>query len=439
MTDSTLKHLVIVGGGFAGLYAAKTLQKKNIRITLIDRRNFHLFQPLLYQVATGGLSPGDIAYPLRAVLKHNPRARVIQDKVVDVRPASNEIVLKDGGTLSYDYLLLATGVRHQYFGNEQWSESAPGLKTIEDALEVRRRILSAFEEAERSDDPQRRQQLLRFVIVGAGPTGVELAGALAELAQYTMKRNFRHINPADAEVILVEGSDRVLPPYAPKLSTKAKAALESLGVTVRTATRVTNVDETTITLEHNAQTETLAAGTILWAAGVKATVFGRRVAERTETETDRAGRLLVTPELTVPKYNNIYVLGDLAHVRQQNGAQVPGVAPAAMQMGRYAAKSILARIAGKPTKPFNYFDKGSLAVIGRNAAIAEINGLKLSGFFAWLIWAFIHIHFLIEFGNKMIVSMQWGWNYLTRKRGARLITGKFTPNPDVERDSESAA
>ncbi|CAM2005713.1 NAD(P)/FAD-dependent oxidoreductase [Acanthopleuribacter pedis] len=431
MVDPAQKHLVIVGGGFAGLYAAKHLKNTNLRITLIDRRNFHLFQPLLYQVATGGLSPGDIAYPLRAVLKGNPRAHVIQDKVVDVLPDQKRVVLREGGELSFDYLLLATGVRHQYFGNEHWSDAAPGLKTIEDALEVRRRILSAFEEAERTEDPERRKYLLRFVIVGAGPTGVELAGALGELAHYTMRRNFRTIDPADAEVILVEGSDRVLPPYAPVLSAKAQRALEKLGVTVMSGTRVTDISSNTITLQRgDGEPESLAAGTVLWAAGVKATAFGRRVAEQTGAETDRAGRIKVTPELTIPGHPYIYVLGDLAHIEQKNGNLVPGVAPAAMQMGKYAAKAVAARLAGKEPAPFRYFDKGSMAVIGRNAAIAQIANLKLSGFPAWMIWAFIHIHFLIEFGNKMVVSMQWGWNYFTRKRGARLITGKFTPNPD---------
>ena len=429
MTDH-IPHIVIIGGGFGGLYAAKQLKRVKARVTLVDKRNFHLFQPLLYQVATGGLSPGDIASPIRAVLKKYPHVSVLKDEVRGIEPDKKRLILK-GGELSYDYLIVATGVRHHYFGNSPWGSHAPGLKTIEDALEMRRRILNAFEEAEKLDDPELRAELKRFVIVGAGPTGVELAGALAELAHATMHRNFRNIDPSRVDIVLVEGTDRVLPPYPPDLSAKAQNALEKLGVKIMTKTFVTDIQDRNVRLKRaDGSEETLRAATVLWAAGVKANRFGEALAAKTGAEADRSGRIAVQPDLSLPGYDHILVVGDLAQIIQPNGKQVPGVAPAAMQMGRYAASRVRDMIAGRPSKPFTYFDKGSLAVIGRNAAVADLNVLKLSGLPAWLIWAFIHIHFLIEFGNKMIVSTQWAWNYLTRKRGARLITGKFTPEED---------
>lgn len=421
--------VVIIGGGFGGLYAAKALRKAAVEVTLIDKRNFHLFQPLLYQVATGGISPGDIASPLRAVLQRQKNTRVIAAEVVDILPAEKKVVLTDG-ELGYDHLIVATGVQNYYFGND-WEQNAPGLKTVEDALKIRRNIFLAFEAAERETNPEKQESWLNFVIIGGGPTGVELAGAIGELAKNTLKNDFRRIQPANANILLLEGKDRILPAYPTKLSDKAVKSLEELGVTVQTDTFVTKIEGHQVTLKHNETEQTIEAKTIIWAAGVAASPMGKVLAERAGAELDRMGRVIVQPDLTLAGCPEIQVIGDLAHFQAPDGDPLPGVAQVAMQQGRYAADLIKARLKGKTLPAFQYKDKGNLAVIGRNAAIADIQGLHLSGFIAWYIWIFIHILFLIEFGNKVVVMFQWAWTYFTKKRGARLITGK-KPYPTIE-------
>ena len=423
-------NVVIVGGGFGGLYAAQALRDAPVKVTLIDRRNFHLFQPLLYQVATGGLSPGDIASPLRAILNRQKNTWVITGEVIDVDPEQQQVVLRDG-QVSYDTLIIATGVTHHYFGHDEWGAVAPGLKTIEDATEIRRRILLAFEAAEREPDPDKRRAWMTFVVVGGGPTGVELAGALGELAYNTLKNDFRNIDPTETKILLLEGTERMLPVYPPELSAKAEAALARLRVTVRTQTLVTDIQGQTVTVRHNDQTEQIQAGTVLWAAGMKASPLGQVLADRAGAELDRAGRVFVAPDLSLPQRPNILVIGDLAHYAHQTGQPLPGVAPVAMQEGRYAANLIKARLQGKTLPPFRYHNKGSLAVIGRNEAVADMGRIKFAGFPAWLAWLLIHIWYLIEFDNKLVVFFHWAWNYFTRNRGARLITGR-DPFPLVE-------
>ena len=424
-------HVVILGGGFGGLYAAQALKHVSVHVTLVDKRNFHLFQPLLYQVATGGLSPGDIASPLRAVLNKQKNTQVVIAEVIDLKPEQQQVILRDG-QLTYDTLIVATGVSHHYFGHNEWAVIAPGLKTIEDATEIRRRILLAFEAAERESDSEKRRAWLTFVIVGGGPTGVELAGALAELAHNTLKNDFRSINPAEARILLVEGVERVLPPYPSELSAKARQVLTWLGVTVETNTLVTDIQEGTITLRRDeGEPEQVQTRTILWAAGMKASALGQILAERTGVAVDRAGRVMVEPDLTISGHPNIFVIGDLANLSHQGEKPLPGVAQVAMQQGKYVAHLIRRRLTGESLSPFRYHDPGSLAVIGRNAAVADLGRLKLSGFIAWLMWTFIHIFYLIEFDNRVLVMFQWAWNYFTRKRGARLITGK-DPFPLVE-------
>ncbi len=420
-----LHHVVIVGGGFGGLYAAQALARAPVKITLIDKRNFHLFQPLLYQVATGGLSPGDIASPLRAVLSRQKNAAVLNAEVIDVDPDRRKVILRDG-EVAYDSLIVATGVSHHYFGNDQWAAQAPGLKTIEDALEIRRRILLAFEAAERETDPVKRRAWMTFVVVGGGPTGVELAGALGELAHSTLKHDFQNIDPADTRILLLEGMERILPPYPSELSTKAETALARLGVTVQPGTLVTDIKDGLVTLRRNEVIDQLQAKTILWAAGMKASALGRMLAERTGVELDKAGRPIVQPDLSIPGNENIFVIGDLAHFAHQDGKPLPGVAPVAMQQGKYVANLLTSRLQHQGAPAFHYWDKGSLAVVGRNAAVADLGSLKFAGFLAWLAWIFIHIWYLIEFDNKLLVMFQWAWNYFTRNRGARLITGKLS-------------
>ncbi len=417
-------QVVIVGGGFGGLYAAKALAKVPVDITLVDKRNFHLFQPLLYQVATGNVSPADISSPLRAVLSRSKNTQVLMGEVSDIDPQAQKLILSNGSELPYDTLLIATGVSHHYFGNDHWEASAPGLKTVEDALSMRRRIFMAFEAAEKETDPEKRRAWLTFVIVGGGPTGVELAGALAEIAYRTLKQDFRNIDTTDAQVILLEGMDRVLPPYAPELSAQAEASLKHLGVTVQTKTMVTDITDNVVTMRQGDRIEQIPAQTILWAAGVKASPMGAVLAKRTGVNLDRVGRVVVEPDLSIAGYPNIFAIGDLANFSHQNGKPLPGIAPVAMQEGQYVAQLIRQRLAGKNVPPFSYVDRGSLAVIGRNAAVVDLGFIKFSGFLAWLFWAFVHIYYLIEFDNKLVVLVQWGWNYFTRKRGARLITGE---------------
>ena len=414
-------RVVIIGGGFGGMYAAKNLKDPNLQVTLIDQRNFHLFQPLLYQVATGGLSPGDIAYPLRSVLRKFTNTTVLQAKVTGLDPVGKQVFTSDE-TAAYDTLIVATGVKHHYFGNESWAPTAPGLKTIEDALDIRQRVLTAFENAELERDEAKRAAWLSFTIVGGGPTGVELAGALGELAHRTLKGEFRRIDLDKTRIIMIEGADQILPAYPKKLASAAQTALARLGVTVLTRTRVTHIQEGEVTIQKERGEERIRTNTVLWAAGVKTTSFAKILAEKTGAPTDRAGRIAVNPDLTIPNYPEILVIGDLASLMDEKGRPLPGVAPVAMQQGRYAAKLVKKRIRGQNLKPFRYHDKGSLAVIGRNAAVAQIGPLGLSGLKAWLIWAFVHIHYLIGFGSKALVSFQWAWSYITRKKGALLIT-----------------
>lgn len=416
--------VVIVGGGFGGLYTAQALKNAPVEITLIDKRNFHLFQPLLYQVATGGLSPGDITSPLRSVLKDANNTTVLKAEVVDIDPQTKEVILKDG-RVRYDTLIVATGANYHYFGNEQWADAAPSLKTIEDAIEIRRRVLLAFEAAERETDPVARQAWLTFVVVGGGPTGVELAGALGELANSTLKGEFRHIDPSHARIIVLEATDRILTTYPPELAAKAETSLRQLGVEVRTQTALFQLNDRRAGLRDtvSGQETTLNTRTVLWAAGVKASPVGQILAERTAAGLDGFGRVKVQPDLSLPGFKEIFVIGDLAHFADPSGVPLPGVAQVAMQQGEYVAGLVKARFVGETKEPFVYKDKGSLAVIGRNAAVADLGFAQFSGFFAWLIWIFIHIRFLIEFDNKLLVLTQWAWNYFTRRRGARLITG----------------
>lgn len=429
-TDNQPKHrVVIVGGGFGGLYTAKALGRASVAVTLIDKRNFHLFQPLLYQVATGTLSPADISSPLRGILNGSKNTQVLMDEVIDLDPQQQTVVLK-GEELTYDTLVVATGVSHHYFGNEHWKQTAPGLKTIEDALEMRRRIFMAFEAAEKEADPEKRRAWLTFVVVGGGPTGVELAGAIAELAFKTLKRDFRNIDTTEAQVLLLEGLDRILPPYPPDLSAKAEVSLTRLGVTVETKVLVTNIESNIVTVKRDGQEEYIPAHTVLWAAGVKASAMGQVLAERAGASLDRVGRVMVEPDLSLASHPNIFVIGDLANFPHQGDRPLPGVAPVAMQEGEYVAKLIKQRLVGQTSAPFVYKDFGSLAVIGQNEAVVDLGFVRFDGLLAWFLWIFAHIYFLIEFDNKLIVLLQWGWNYFTRKRGARIITGESTLEDD---------
>jgi NADH dehydrogenase len=421
LTEGAASRVVIVGGGFAGLYAAQHLRRVPLDLTLVDRRNFHLFQPLLYQVATGGLSPADIAAPLRAVLKRQRRARVLLGEAVGVDAAARRLLLRDG-TLEYDTLVLAAGARHHYFGRPEWEALAPGLKTLEDATEIRRRVLTAFEAAEREGDAERRRALLTFVVVGAGPTGVELAGALAEIARETLRGNFRAFDPAAARIVLVEGDERVLPSYPPDLSQRARRSLERLGVEVWTGALVSAVAPDRVTLKRGEEAQSLPARVVLWAAGVAASPLGRVLREATGCELDRAGRVVVGPDLSVPGHPEIFVIGDLAHAAGADGQPLPGVAPVAMQQGRYVARLLAARLRGRTPAPFRYLHKGSLATIGRAAAVADFGRVRFGGYPAWLAWLFIHLMYVVEFENRLLVFVQWAWNYFTRNRSARLIT-----------------
>ena len=431
-TTGSSHRVVILGGGFGGLYAAEHLHGADANVTLVDRRNFHLFQPLLYQVATGHISPADIASPLRSILKKSPRVTTWQAEVTGLDADERIVELRDG-SLPYDTLVVATGVHHHYFGNDHWESRAPGLKTIEDALKIRRRIFLAFETAERETDAAERQALLNFVIVGGGPTGVELAGAIGELAQGTLRNDFRRISSRDAKVYLVEGTDRILPTFPERLSRDAQRFLERLKVDVRTDTLVSSIDNETVTFLHNDKTETVQARTVLWAAGVRASSLARIIAETAGAELDNSGRVVVGPDLTLPGHPEIFVIGDLAHCAGADGKPLPGVAPVAMQQGRYVAKAIRQRLRGKAVREFRYRDKGSMAVIGRARAVAALPGFAFSGFFAWLTWLFIHILYLVEFDNRVKVLVQWAADYWSRKRGARLITGK-SPHPLVGRE-----
>jgi len=415
-------RVVIIGGGFGGLYAARDLGRAPVQLTLVDRRNFHLFQPLLYQVATGGLSPGEVASPLRHVLSRNRNTTVWLGEVIDIDVSGRRVILRDG-ELPYDTLIVAPGSSHHYFGHPEWEQFAPGLKTIEDATEIRSRILRAFENAEREPDPEKRRAWLTFVVVGAGPTGVELAGALGEIANDTLRGDFRSIRPEEACILLLEHADRVLPSYPSNLSAKAEQALIRLGVRTRLATAVTGIDGEGVNLKCGDCEEPIAVRTVLWAAGVAASPLGQVLARAAGAQLDRGGRVIVAPDLSVPGHPEILVVGDLAGFTPPGGKPLPGVAPVAMQEGRYAAQLIRRRLRGKGLPPFHYFDKGSLATIGRAAAVADFGRIQFDGFLAWVVWLFVHLLYLVEFENRLLVLMQWAYNYVTRNRGARLITG----------------
>jgi NADH dehydrogenase len=437
-------RVLILGGGFAGLNAAQKLKRAPVDVTLVDKRNFHLFQPLLYQVATGSLSPGEIAAPLRGILSRQKNAQVLLGEAVDIDPDAKRVILRDGAALDYDSLIVATGSKTSYYGHDEWRAWAPSLKTVEEATAIRHKILYAFEWAERAATEQEARAWLTFIIVGAGATGLELAGALAEIANETLKHDFRKINPREARIILMEGGERVLAGYPEDLSAKAEKLVRRLGVEVMKGVLVTGVDAAGVTYKHGDATATLAARTVLWAGGVVTTHFGEQLAARTRSRTDRAGRIKVNPDLTVPNYPDIFIAGDLALFEGPKGKPLPGVAQVAIQGGTYAAKAIRARVEGKPAPPpFRYFDKGDMAVIGRAAAVANVFGFHISGLPAWLIWLFIHLMYIVEFQNRVLVFVQWGFQYLTFSRGARLITGSLDTDvarlARAEREAKAAA
>ena len=417
-------RVIVLGGGFGGLSAVQRLKRTPVEVILIDRRNFHLFQPLMYQIATGSLSPGEIAAPLRGVLSRQKNTQVLLGEVSDIDPAAKKIQLLDGATFDYDSLIVATGSQTSYYGNDSWREWAPSLKSVEEATAIRHKILYAFERAERTASHEETRAWHTFEIVGAGATGLELAGALAEIANETLKNDFRHIKPQEARILLVEGGSRVLPSFPEDLSAKAENLVSKLGVEVMKGVMVTSIDADGVTFRRGDKTERLAAHTVLWAGGVETTTFGRKLAQRTHAETDKSGRIKVNPDLTIPNYPDIFIVGDLAHATEKNGKPMPGVAQVAIQGGAFAAKTIKSRIENKKAEAaFRYFNKGDMAVIGRAAAVANIFGFHLSGFIAWFTWLFIHLIYIVEFQNRVMVFIQWGFEYLTFSRGARLITG----------------
>ncbi len=428
-------RVLILGGGFAGLVAAQSLKGAAVEVTLLDRRNFHLFQPLLYQVATGSLSPADIAAPLRAVLSRQKNVEVLLGEAVDIDPTAKTVHLADGDAFPYDTLIIATGSQTSYYGKDEWRENAPSLKSIEEATAMRHKLLYAFERAERAESEGEMRAWLNFVIVGAGATGLELAGALAEIAHQTLKHDFRRIRPQEARIILIEGGPRILGPYPEDLSKKAENLVKKLGVEVMLGAMVTNIDANGVSYQHGEHCSTIPAHTVLWAGGVTATPFARKVAERLNAETDRSGRFRVNADLTLLGHPEIFVLGDLALAFDKDGHQLPGVAQVAIQGGRYAGKVIKARFAGRAIPPFEYFDKGDMAVIGRAAAVANIFGFHVSGFIAWFVWAFIHLLYIVEFQSRIQVLIQWGFLYLTFSRSARLITGELPTEPMAEKPS----
>jgi NADH dehydrogenase len=406
--------VVIIGGGFGGLYAARALKREPVRITLLDRRNHHLFQPLLYQVAMAALSPGDIASPIRWILRKQRNAEVLLAEAVRIDPARRVVVLADG-EIEYDYLIVATGATHAYFGRDEWRDAAPGLKTLEDALEIRRRVLMAFERAERETDERRRTKLLTFIVVGGGPTGVEMAGALAEISRQSLARDFRHFDPTSARILLLEGGPSVLSAFPQPLQRAARTDLERLGVEVRTGALVTSVTRDGVQVGS----DTIEASTVLWAAGVAASPLGKSLG----VPLDRAGRVLVNPDLTIPGHDNVFVIGDLASLKDPEGRQLPGVAQVAIQMGKHAARLIVRSIGHQPYRPFRYRDLGNMATIGRASAVADFGWMTLRGYIGWLAWVFVHILNLIGFRNRLVVFVQWIWAYFSYQRAIRLITG----------------
>jgi NADH:ubiquinone reductase (H+-translocating) len=442
------QRVTIIGGGFGGLYAARRLGKDpRVDLTVVDRRNHHLFQPLLYQVATGALAPGEIAQPLRSILRRNANTTVLLGEAIGLDSEQREVQLSDGGPIPYDTLVVATGARHSYFGHDDWARFAPGLKSIDDATEIRRRILIAFEAAEREHVPERRREWMTFVVVGGGPTGVELAGALGEIANDTLRRDFRSINSRDATIILVEAMDRILPNYPPGRSASARRQLRRLGVDVRTGTKVTDITEHEVVVETAAaareaqSSTTIPARTVLWAAGVQASSFAKAVAAATGAETDRAGRIKVGADLAIPGHPEIFVIGDAAVQPWKADRPVPGVAQGGIQAGTYVAKAIVERLDGKTPKPFRFSDRGDVAVIGRLSGVTNIGWLgpfgKTGGFLAWLLWLGIHLVYLIGFANRIVVLTRWAWTFLTHGRGSRLITGQPLL-PDIEQPEPPA-
>ena len=409
-------HVVIIGAGFGGLEAAKKLACKDVRVTIIDRTNYHLFQPLLYQVATAALSPADIAAPIRGILSKCGNIDVILAEVESVDTEAKKVKTVDL-QIDYDYLILATGARHSYFGHSEWEKLAPGLKSLEDAVELRRRILMAFEYAEKTADEAARKAAMTFVIIGGGPTGVELAGAIAEISRHTLARDFRHINPSEARVILLEGDPRLLAAFPPDLSESARKQLTDLGVEVRTGTRATNLTEAGVQIGD----EFIPCRVKIWAAGNNASFVGKTLG----APADRVGRVIVNDDLTIPRHPEVQVIGDLASFSHQTGEPLPGISPVAMQQGRHAARNVLAMIKGRKPQRFHYWDKGTMATIGRNKAVADLKFMHLSGLPAWLAWLFVHIIFLVGFRNRLLVLIQWAWAYLTFDKGARLITRNF--------------
>ena len=424
-------RVVIVGGGFAGLNAARALSRAPVKVTVIDRRNFHLFQPLLYQVAIGALSPADISTPIRALLRNQRNAQVILGDVESVDVPNRRLGLSDGQSIEYDTLVVAAGAGPSYFGRDEWKSDAPALKTIEDATEIRRRILLAFEAAERTSDPEERAAWLTFVIIGGGPTRVELAGAIGELAHGTLKRDFRTFDPSDARVFLFEGGDRMLPTYHEDLSAKAVAELEGLGVSVRTQALVKDVQKGEIEINIGGDASRLSSRTVVWAAGVQASGLGRSIADATGAEVDRDGSVVVEPDLTLPGHPDIFVVGDLASYTHQTGSPLRGTADVAISEGRYVGNAIRRRLANKDVKSFRFRDLGTLAVIGRSAAVADLRVIRFSGRLAWWTWLLVHILKLVDFENRLTVLVHWGWNYLTRNRSARLITGSLDTFSDT--------
>ena len=409
-------HVVIIGAGFGGLEAAKKLACKDVRVTVIDRTNYHLFQPLLYQVATAALSPADIAAPIRGILSKCGNIDVILAEVESVDTEAKKVKTVDL-QIDYDYLILATGARHSYFGHSEWEKLAPGLKSLEDAVELRRRILMAFEYAEKTADEAARKAAMTFVIIGGGPTGVELAGAIAEISRHTLARDFRHINPSEARVILLEGDPRLLAAFPPDLSESARKQLTDLGVEVRTGARATNLTEAGVQIGD----EFIPCRVKIWAAGNNASFVGKTLG----APADRVGRVIVNDDLTIPRHPEVQVIGDLASFSHQTGEPLPGISPVAMQQGRHAARNVLAMIKGRKPQRFHYWDKGTMATIGRNKAVADLKFMHLSGLPAWLAWLFVHIIFLVGFRNRLLVLIQWAWAYLTFDKGARLITRNF--------------
>lgn len=426
------KHrIVVVGGGFGGLALVKELRHADAKVTLLDKRNFHLFQPLLYQVATGELSPANISSPLRSIVRKQKNCEVLLAEVVDFDVPGRSLIVRDG-RIEYDTLVVAAGARDSYFGHDEWMEHAPPLKTIEDSVEIRKRLLFAFEAAERAESAEERDAWLTFAIVGAGPTGVELAGALAEIAHHTLKHDYRRINPRDAKILLLEAAAEPLSMYPKKLTEFTRETLRRLGVTVLTNAMVTSITSDRIVFNHHGESTTVFCRTKVWAAGVQASPLGALIAKQTGAETDRRGRVVVGPQLSIPGHDDVFVIGDLACVVGADGKPLPGLAPVAIQQGRYVAKLLIRRLRGeKSTEPFVYRDRGSLAVIGRYAAVASIWKLNLVGVIAWIIWVTIHLREITQFRNRLLVFLQWCWTFLTRDRSARLITGEIPPSDEI--------